>query len=82
MEKFIKTGLFILLGLKLSAQVEYIMTDTLSPYDALHFDTVAIVQPPINNQVDTGLKVIFWIHGLAGNLNSWGHVKSVPKYRH
>lgn len=68
-----------LISSSLQAQVEVITTDTLSSYNPLYFDTLSVPSNTNTSLVDSTLKVTFWIHGVAGNLNSWGKVAAVTE---
>lgn len=75
------TGLFFGLfnSSPLMAQIEVIATDTLSSYNPIYFDTLNLHTQVDSSFIDTNLKATFWIHGVAGNQNSWGKVAAVTE---
>ncbi|QNR23966.1 lipase family protein [Croceimicrobium hydrocarbonivorans] len=70
-------SLFILSLLmnSLLAQVDYISTDSLRMID-FNPDINPLVNPDTGQ---AGFKLVFWVHGLAGNQHSWGRVQEVTE---
>lgn len=82
MKQLFYLGLSILIGNPLFAQVDYILTDdSLYISDPSNADTIRILNST-QSTADSGLKVSFWIHGIAGNQNSWGVVAAATENQH
>ncbi|MCR9152766.1 MAG: hypothetical protein NXI09_01540 [Bacteroidetes bacterium] len=77
MKKYIVFSILLLSSAFINAQVVYVSTDSLR---------VAGSNPdlagglPVSVPSDSvGTRLVFWIHGIAGNLNSWGRVQFVTQ---
>lgn len=77
MKKLIYLSIILSQAYFINAQVVYIATDSLRPAGE-NPDT--IFNPSFASSNDSlDPKVVFWIHGLAGNFNSWGRVQFVTQ---
>ncbi len=81
MKKLILSCALGLMSYPVFAQVEAISTDSLrilssNPENPLNGGGLD------SNSTDTvGRKIVFWIHGLAGNQSSWGHVYHATRFQ-